>query len=70
MSNSQNDRYHYWAFGGFLEEEAAELVGHLRFDKVEVDGVHAAGGLLDGVFDDEARLAKQILRFAQINKAA
>src|SRR3989344_3746931 len=70
LLHAENDRDDERVLVGLLEEEAGDRVGDVVFYRVEVDWVHAGGGVLDSLLDNDARLLEEVLRFTQVDEAA
>ena len=66
----QNHGDHDRSLCCLLEEEAGDGVGDMVFDIVEVHLLCSAYHILDGLFGEEARVPKEVLRFTEIDKSA
>src|SRR3989344_5029461 len=71
LLDSCNYRDHERLFGRLLEEEAPNLIRDPLLDLVEVNRSAGAAHLgFNQALDQEARLAQQLLRLAQVDEAA
>jgi len=52
------------ALVGLFKQKAGDCVGYIVFDKVKVDRLLVFGSVLDGLFNNDARLLEQLLALA------
>ena len=68
--NPQDYRDDNRPFGGFLKQEASDVIGDIGFDVVKVDRIHTGNAVFNRFLNDQTGLLKQILGFPQIDKSA